>query len=58
MVKMTWLVEFHDAFEPEFEAMNPDVQDSLLAAAKAVQVVGPNAGRPHVDTLSGSSIRT
>jgi hypothetical protein len=34
--------------------MDEDVQDGLLAAAKAVQLAGPKAGRPHVDTLAGS----
>ena len=45
---------FHDEFDAEFEALSEDVQDSLLAAAKAVQIAGPKAGRPHVDTLNGS----
>ena len=57
MDPMPWVVEFHDAFEPDFEAMADDVQDSLLAAAKAVQIAGPKAGRPHVDTLAGSKHR-
>ena len=51
---MAWVVEFHDEFEAEFEALSEDVQDNLLAAAKAVQIAGPMAGRPHVDTLAGS----
>jgi len=49
-----WRVELHDDFEPEFERLAADVQDGLLAAAKAVQIAGPKAGRPHVDTLKGS----
>lgn len=51
---MDWEVRFHDEFENEFEAFAEDVQDNLLAAAKAVQIAGPKAGRPHVDTLAGS----
>ena len=51
---MNWNVLFHDEFDAEFEALAEDVQDNLLAAAKAVQIAGPKAGRPHVDTLSGS----
>ena len=31
-----------------------DIQDGLLAAARAVRLAGPKAGRPHVDTLNGS----
>lgn len=51
---MTWSVLFHDEFEPEFERYADDVQDGLLEAAKAVQLAGSKAGRPHVDTLDGS----
>ena len=49
-----WIVSLHDDFEPEFERLPPSIQDALLAAAKAVQIAGPKAGRPHVDTLKGS----
>lgn len=45
---------FHDEFDAEFESLEEDVQNNLLAAAKAVQIAGPKAGRPHVDTLDGS----
>lgn len=51
---MNWEVRFHDEFDPEFEGFTENVQDNLLAAAKAVQLAGPKAGRPHVDTLDGS----
>lgn len=46
-----WEVEFHDDFDPEFDALGQDVQDELLATAKAVQRLGPDASRPHVGTL-------
>lgn len=36
MAEAWWVVEFHDDFESEFEDMEDDVQDTLLAAAKAV----------------------
>jgi hypothetical protein len=45
---------FHDDFESEFAALDDQVQDNLLAAAKAVRLAGPQAGRPYVDTLKGS----
>jgi hypothetical protein len=51
---MNWEMRFHDEFDPEFESFTQSVQDNLLAAAKAVQLAGPKAGRPHVDTLDGS----
>ena len=44
----------HDEFDAEFKVLAEDAQDNLLAAAKAVQIAGPKAGRPHVDALSGS----
>ena len=34
---MNWNVLFHDEFDAEFEALSEDVQDNLLAAAKAVR---------------------
>lgn len=46
-----WLVEFHEDFDPEFDALDPEVQDELLATAKAVERLGPAADRPHVGTL-------
>ena len=49
-----WIVELHDDFEAEFEDLPTDIQDGLLAAARAVRLAGPKAGRPHVDTLNGS----
>lgn len=51
---LRWVVELHDDFEAEFAVLDDDVQDGLLAAAKAIQIAGPKAGRPHVDALSGS----
>ena len=49
-----WKVVLHDQFDAEFEALADDVKDNLLAAADAIQIAGPKAGRPHVDTLGGS----
>ena len=51
---MTWIVEFHDAFEVEFLAFEQSVQDALLAVAKLLADYGPQLGRPHADTLKGS----
>ncbi len=50
---MTWQVEFHRDFGPEFDA--DDVQRELLARALLLERFGPQLGRPHVDTLKGSS---
>jgi hypothetical protein len=51
---MPWAVEFHDEFEPEFQALEPAVQDALLAVAKLLADYGPQLGRPYADTLKGS----
>jgi hypothetical protein len=51
---MKWTVLFHDEFEPEFEALQRDVQDELFAEAGFVEMFGPETGRPHVDTLKDS----
>ncbi|MER8575480.1 type II toxin-antitoxin system RelE/ParE family toxin [Mesorhizobium sp. M0938] len=52
---MTWEVVFGDEFDGEFEALHQTVQDELLASAKLLGVFGPQLGRPHADTLNGSS---
>jgi hypothetical protein len=51
---MEWKVEFHEAFEPEFDELEVQVQDDLLAKVLMLEQFGPNLGRPHVDTLQGS----
>jgi hypothetical protein len=47
-------VDLHDAFVPEFEALDDAVQDELLAYVAVLEVFGPRLGRPRVDTLKGS----
>lgn len=51
---MSWTVLFHEEFEPEFDALQSEVQDELYAEAGFVEMFGPACGRPHVDTLKGS----
>ena len=51
---MQWEVEFHEDFDPEFDAPPDDVQSELLAHALSLEQFGPQLGRPHVDTLKGS----
>lgn len=51
---MDWDVQFHDAFDVEFEDLQEGVQDELLAQARLLEVSGPQLGRPRVDTLNGS----
>jgi hypothetical protein len=49
-----WQVEFHDDFESEFDALPQEVKNELLATAQVLEMFGPQAKRPHVDTLKGS----
>jgi hypothetical protein len=52
-----WEVDLHDAFVPEFEALDEAVQDELLAHVAVLEMFGPQLGRPRVDTLNGSRHR-
>jgi hypothetical protein len=52
---MEWRVELHDAFVIEFAQLTEEVQNELLAQARLLEILGPSLGRPHVDTLKGSS---
>ena len=45
---------FHPDFDPEVDALAPEVQDELLAHAKLLEAFGPTLGRPRADTLKGS----
>jgi hypothetical protein len=49
-----WAVEMSDEFEPEFDALHPDVQTEILALSLVLVEFGPQLGRPRVDTLKGS----
>lgn len=51
---MKWTVKFYSKFEEEFEKLNQQVQDELLAHAILLEKFGPQLGRPWVDTLKGS----
>lgn len=51
---MGWVVQIGDEFEPEFDALEPAVQEEILALSKVLEILGPQLGRPHADTLKGS----
>jgi hypothetical protein len=51
---VTWTVEIGDEFEPEFDMLPEEVRTELLAMARLLQRLGPQLGRPRVDTLNGS----
>jgi hypothetical protein len=49
-----WVVEFHAEFDPEFMRFPDTVQQFILARAGLLRELGPQLGRPQVDTLKGS----
>lgn len=51
---MKWVINFHEQFEPEFDALETEVQDEFLAHLVLLEKLGPSLGRPHADTLKGS----
>lgn len=52
---MKWTVVFYEEFEAEFDHLPAEVQDDLYAEVGFIEMFGPETGRPHVDTLKGSS---
>jgi hypothetical protein len=53
-MEQSWAVEIGDEFEQEFDALDPDVRDEIMALALLLEKIGPQLGRPRVDTLKGS----
>jgi hypothetical protein len=53
-IPVSWQVFFHAEFEPEFDALDQEVQDELLAHASLLKEFGPLLKRPTADTLHGS----
>jgi hypothetical protein len=51
---MAWTVEFHPAFEAEFDLLSRSVQTAIAARAQLIEEFGPQLGRPHADTLEAS----
>jgi hypothetical protein len=51
---LAWDVGLHDDFVPEYDELPEEVQDELLALIEVLERIGPQLGRPRVDTLNGS----
>jgi len=51
---VTWEVDLHDDFVPEYRELHQEVQDELLAHIELLEQFGPQLGRPRADTLKGS----
>jgi hypothetical protein len=50
-----WGADFHDEFVAEYSALAEEVQDELQAIIDVLEQLGPQLGRPRVDTLNGSA---
>jgi hypothetical protein len=51
---VAWDVELDDDFVPEYNELPEEVQDELLTLIEVLERIGPQLGRPRVDTLNGS----
>jgi hypothetical protein len=45
-----WTVLLAPEFEPELRALSSEVRIELLAQARVIEMFGPKAGRPRIDT--------
>lgn len=45
---VSWEVDLHDDFVPEYHRLHTDVQDELLAHVELLERFGPQLARPHV----------
>lgn len=54
---MAWQVEFDEGFKKEYDQFDDPVKQELVAKALMLEQVGPQLGRPHVDTLKGSTYK-
>jgi len=54
---MTWPILTTTEFDEWFEAQSPATKASVLAVLRLLGERGPNLGRPHVDTIHGSSMK-
>ena len=55
---MRWEVEYTDEFENWWDRLSEDDQERVQAAIEILESAGPALGRPLVDTLEGSRLRT
>src|SRR5271170_90691 len=49
-----WKVGTTDEFDRWFADVGEDAQAEIIAKVKLLEVLGPQLGRPHADTLNGS----
>jgi hypothetical protein len=51
---VSWDVEYTVDFEDWWNSLDEEEQDSVRASVELLMDVGPNLGRPHVDTVKDS----
>lgn len=49
-----WKVATTNAFDEWFRNLSEDGQAEIIAKVKCLEILGPQLGRPHADTLKGS----
>ncbi len=52
---MKWHVEFHDEFYSEFLDMELEIREEMIVKVNLLKKIGPQLGRPYVDTLADSN---
>jgi len=52
---MAWTVLFDEDFNEWYKALEPGLQDEILANVEVLKQYGPNLNRPRVDTVKGSA---
>ena len=52
-----WAVRATDEYLEWFNQQSTQVKEVILAKAYLLQAFGPQLGRPHADTLKGSSVK-
>ncbi|MEL6490708.1 MAG: type II toxin-antitoxin system RelE/ParE family toxin [Cyanobacteria bacterium J06621_3] len=54
---MSWTINFHPLFLKEASSFSRKVQKALAEEIEVLESIGPQLGRPQVDTLNGSKYR-
>jgi hypothetical protein len=53
---MAWTVRLDEDFAAWFGGLDAGLQDEIAANVEVLRELGPNLGRPRVDTVKGSTI--
>ena len=54
---MGWTIVQTKAFEEWFISVDEPAKEDIRSSVRILSEIGPGLGRPHVDTISGSSIK-